>query len=78
MCARERRRIIEDENYKLQLFNLNKWDLIRAKRESMLRNLKQLQFRHESKRKIAIHLALNRIIRTSYDNFIELKEHKAR
>ena len=42
MCAKERRKIIEDENYKLQLFNLNKWDLIRAKRESMLRNLKEL------------------------------------
>ena len=78
MAAKDRRKIIEDENYKMQLFNLNKWDIIRAKRESMLRQLNMLKFKIESKRKTKTHIVLNRILRTCYNNFLELKALKAR
>ena len=70
--------MIEDGNYKMQLFNLNKWDLIRAKREAMLKTLKELQTRHQSKRMMSIHLVLNKVMRKSFRDFVELKEHKER
>ena len=76
--VKERRKIIEDENHKQQLFNLNKWDLIRAKREAMLKTLKELQQRHHSKRLMSIHVVLNRAVRKAHSDFVALKEHKER
>ena len=44
----------------------------------MLKTLKELQQRHQSKRLMSIHVVLNRAVRKAHSDFVALKEHKER
>ena len=41
--AKDKKQLIDDNNYKLSLLNYNKKELIRAKKESMLKTLNMLK-----------------------------------
>ena len=74
--AKRKKQEIEEETYKQNLFSLKKWELIKTKRESMLKNLRVLRRRHDCCKQWIIQATLVNMVRQQYENYQSLIRQK--
>ena len=61
--AKQRREAIEEEKEKQKILNLNKWDLVRARREEMIRHYNYLKGKMSRLKLVRTHVTLNHYLR---------------
>ena len=69
LTAKEKRKAIEEDAQKQKILNLNKWDLVRQRREEMLKYQRYLRFKISLVRKMITNMTLNRQMRVLFSNF---------
>ena len=74
MTAKEKRKAIEEETKKQHILNHNKWDLVRMRREEMLKYQRFLRFKISLVRKMITNITLNRQMRVLFSSFEKRKK----
>ena len=67
--AKQRRKAIEEEKEKHKILNLNKWDLVRARREEMIGHYNYLKSKMSRLKLVRTHVTLNRYLRILHAQF---------
>ena len=73
-AAKEKRKASQKETEKMQMLNLNKWELVRAKREELLEQQRQVKLKLDFLKKWTANIVLNGLTRKLNNDFTDLKK----